>query len=84
MNQNQILPQLGTRIEEMRELLITAKFARQSGRKSLADQIDQEALEHRNKTLQLVDNWQELGLLPESLPDYVRNCLNIRSKVPVF
>lgn len=73
MNHHPIPDSILERIEEMRGLLLESKLLRQSSRPILASILDDEAVAYRNKTLELVRNYQELGMMAQVLPRFGLN-----------
>ncbi len=81
MNQHPIPDTVLERIEEMRGMLLESKLLRQTGRPILASILDDEAVAYRNKTIELVENYQQLGMMGKVLPKFVQICLGLRSEV---
>jgi len=59
---------LTERAAELTELFVEARELRQIGARSRAIEIEREALSYRNHTVELIENWAELGLLPDGVP----------------
>lgn len=83
MNRHPIPDVILERIEEMRGLLLESKLLRQNGRPIIASIIDDEAVTYRNHTLELVRNYQELGLMARILPKFVSVCLGLKPEIEV-
>lgn len=78
--QTQVPVTLMTKIQELKEMFLDAKIAREAGRKALAAELDQLAIRERTRLQGLALNYRELGMIPDNgeVWVYVRMALQMR------
>lgn len=63
-----VIEVLNERAAELAELFLEARELRQTGSKTRAESIEREAVAYRNHTLELIENWSQLGMIKADLP----------------
>lgn len=63
-----VIEVLNERAAELAELFLEARELRKAGFKARAESIEREAVDNRNHTLELIENWKQLGLIQNDLP----------------